>query len=331
MSYHHRHPLAPPGMNEFTRLLSENFDANHELSDAIVAAAPLAIFLVDKDGTIVLANEAAEPLFGYTHEELVGKCVDTLVPKPIQPKHRAYRDGYFAEPVVKNMGAGRDLNGLRKDGTEVPVEVGLRPLALEKGLFAIATVVDITERKSAEGKVAELNRQLQEKVEELALLNSELRVASDLAKEASRFKTQFLANMSHEIRTPMNAVIGMCNVLLSTALEQQQYTYAHNIKDASYSLLTVINEILDFSKIEAGKMELELVDFDLVRVVEGVCELLATQASAKKLSLMAFVEPGIPQLLRGDPERLRQVLINLTGNAIKFSDRGEVVVKATMQ
>jgi CheY-like chemotaxis protein len=137
--------------------------------------------------------------------------------------------------------------------------------------------------------------------------------------------------MSHEIHTPMNGIIGMCNVLLKTDLDERQIECAYAIKDAGNTLLTVINDILDFSKIEAGKIELEIMDFDPVRVVEGACELLAMQARAKKLELMAFVDPSLPRILRGDPERLRQVLTNFISNAIKFSENGQLVVRAVCQ
>ena len=152
------------------------------------------------------------------------------------------------------------------------------------------------------------------------------------AVEAERHCCRFLRfAMSHEIRTPMNAIIGLCNVLLRTGLHPRQNEYAGNIKDSANALLTVINDILDFSKIEAGRLDLEIVDFDLVKIVESMCELLATSARAKQLALMAYIDPNLPKQLRGDPERLRQVLLNLTSNAIKFSEHGAIVVRAELE
>ena len=197
----------------------------------------------------------------------------------------------------------------RKDGSAFDVELQVAPVRDQEGRLThyIGVFSDISLRRQTEAA---------------------LREAHDQALAASRMKSDFLSTMSHEIRTPMNGVIGMTDLLLDTPLDAEQREFAEAVRDSAQSLLTIINDILDFSKVEAGKMEIEMTDFSPVRLVEGVSELLAVRAREKKISLMCFIEPNLPKMLRGDPTRLRQVLLNLVGNAVKFTDTGEVVVCA---
>ena len=271
----------------------------------VVEASLNALLMVDESGKIVLLNSQAEKLFGYTRIELLGQSIELLVPSTIRGSHPQLRASYFKKPEVRAMGSGRDLQGIRKDGSSVPIEIGLSPLETEDGVFALASVIDITARKG---------------------LEDSLRAAKDAAEANSRAKSDFLANMSHEIRTPMNAIIGMTELVLGTDLPPVQREYLMMVLESGESLLAIINEILDFSKIEAGKMILDLVDFDLGDVVGDSVKSLALRAHSKGLELAYQIGHDIPETLVGDPVRLRQILVNLVGNAIKFTERGEILV-----
>lgn len=188
-----------------------------------------------------------------------------------------------------------------------------------KPLRMMGTLTDITERKQAEAELAQAAQELKRK-------NDELVEARDRALDAARAKAEFLATMSHEIRTPMNGVIGMTSLLLDTPLSAEQREYTVTIRHCGEHLLEIINDILDFSKMDAGKMELEWLDFDIRTTVEETVALVAERAYAKGVEVGCLVQAAVPERLRGDPGRLRQILLNLLGNAIKFTERGEVVV-----
>jgi two-component system, sensor histidine kinase and response regulator len=275
-----------------------------------------AILMLNSTGHIVSWNAGAERLKGYTASEILGRHFSCFYrQKEIAEDHPAHE-----LELARSHGSYNEQGWrVRKDGSEFWADVLITAVYdAEENLCGFAKVTkDLTERKIAE--------------EELLKTNRELAAARDQAQTASKMKSEFVANMSHEIRTPMNAIIGMCNVLLKTDLEEHQSRYANNIRDGANALLTVINDILDFSKIEAGRLSLELVDFDPVRVVESTCELLAPAARAKKVSLMAHIDKSLPEQLLGDPERIQQILINLTSNAIKFADHGEIVVSAKVE
>ncbi|MEN9572305.1 MAG: hypothetical protein RL514_160 [Verrucomicrobiota bacterium] len=194
------------------------------------------------------------------------------------------------------------------DGSEIWASVTKVPLRNRAGFITgiIGISRDITEMKRVE---------------------RELQAARDLALQSTRLKSQFLAAMSHEIRTPMNGVVGMIELLLDTDLVPQQREFAETVHSSAYALLHIINDILDFSKIEAGKLTLETTDFDLRETVERSAELLAHRAQAKHLELVAWLAPDVMSLLRGDPVRVQQILVNLLGNAVKFTDHGEVVLR----
>jgi PAS domain S-box-containing protein len=272
----------------------------------LVVNAPVAMVMVGADGIIRLVNDQTQRLFGYDSAELVGRPVEMLVPHQLRDLHAVHRRDYLAGPVIRSMGAGQDLYGQRRDGTQFPVEIGLAPLETDEGMLVSAVIHDITERKQAQQALA---------------------AARDDAIAAARLRSQFVAMVSHEIRTPMNGVIGLTRLLLDTALTPGQRRYSEAIQTSARALLTIINDILDFSKIEAGKVSLVEADFPLGALVEEVVNAGAEAARDKEIEVLAYYPAGLPAMVRGDAGRIRQVLLNLVGNAVKFTERGEVVLR----
>ncbi|MDC3413497.1 response regulator [Terrihalobacillus insolitus] len=391
------------------------------------------IITIDKNGMIESLNPAAESIFNYSSNEVIGKNVKILMPEPYKSEHDKYINNYLQSGVAKIIGIGREVVGKRKDGSSFPMDLAVTEFKIGDHMHFVGIVQDITERKAteaklqqalqddfrhtvknlqglvfkynkndhgnfvytlSEGKLAQDLDMATEKVynkkptdiyhQELAerlvthftqayqglhtnyemeylgkslyislspimengnvkevvgsgidmtdrkRMEEALAEARDQALEASDLKSQFLANMSHEIRTPMNGIIGMTDLLRDTALDEEQQESVNIIHDSAQSLLTIINDILDFSKIEAGKMKIDRVAFSLTSLIEGIAEILLSKARSKELSLLTFIDPAIPKRLVGDPIRLRQILLNLTDNAIKFTDQGSVVIRAVL-
>jgi signal transduction histidine kinase len=217
---------------------------------------------------------------------------------------------------------GLEIELRRRDGTHIIVEENACAVRAPDGTvqYYEGTLTDITARKRAETALLEREAELHRK-------NLELGAALEAAREANLLKGQFLANMSHEIRTPMNAVIGMTDLLLDTPLNPEQRDFAGTVRDAAVALLALLNDILDFSKIEAGKLAIEAEDFDPRALIDRVTQLLAPRAAQKGLRFEHSVSDAVPLILNGDANRLRQVLLNLVGNAIKFTDRGTVELR----
>ena len=190
-------------------------------------------------------------------------------------------------------------------------------------IHMVGTNWDITEQEIAKAKLLETNRLLTESVTQAQSL-------AEQAESANNAKSEFLANMSHEIRTPMNGVIGMTGLLLDTKLDEEQKRYAEIVRSSGESLLILINDILDFSKIEAGKLDLEILDFDLLRLLDDFAGTMAIRAQVKGLEFVCASDPNVPILLKGDPGRLRQILTNLVGNSFKFTNQGEVAVRVSL-
>ncbi|MBF0468725.1 MAG: response regulator, partial [Desulfamplus sp.] len=272
----------------------------------IMENASQGIITIDINGIIQTANHEVERLFGYSQGELAGKKIEILLPERFREKHVKHRIDFFANPSQRRMGEGVNLSGLKRDGKEFPLEIALSFFKTADGILAMAFVIDITGQKRAE---------------------DELRQAKEAAESANLAKSEFLANMSHEIRTPMNAVIGMAEILTETDLAKEQQNYLDIIRAAGENLLDIINAILDMSKIETGQFELDSTSFSLHKLVEIVGEIMAFRTHQKGLELAYLVNTDVPDGLIGDPTRLRQILINLIGNSVKFTDKGEIVLE----
>lgn len=286
----------------------------------VVESAPNGMLVINKHGTVVMVNRQIETMFGYTREEMLGQPVEMLIPERFRSDHPDRRNRYFNAPVSLVMGAGRELYGARKDGSEFPVELGLNPIDTPDGILVLGSVVDITPRRQTELALAKAAQELESK-------NRELLEARDAAIRAGQAKADFLATMSHEIRTPMNGVIGMTNLLLDTTLTPEQQEFLHTLKHSGESLLRIINDILDFSKIEAGKFTIDQIPFDLRLTIEDTLDILAPTAQDRELELVGLIDAQTPRTVVGDAGRIRQILTNLVGNAIKFTEKGEVLIQ----
>jgi PAS domain S-box-containing protein len=250
-------------------------------------------------------NRYAHECLGYTREEFEALTIPDILPEA-QPS-------LYVEHFEKSTEAGEYVfeNTMRhKDGSRTTCLLSIQMVRIDGREHVHCIGVDISGQKKAE---------------------VQLRHATEVAEAASQAKSQFLANMSHEIRTPMNGIIGMTSLMLDTTLDPEQKDYLETIGRSADSLLSIINDVLDFSKIEAGWMKLETVEFNLRSAIEQIVEMPAMAAEKKDVEFLYYVHPEVPSLLKGDPGRLRQILTNLLGNAVKFTESGEILLDVTLE
>jgi PAS domain S-box-containing protein len=299
----------------------KEFRESEDRYRVLVEVSSEAMLLRNIEGKIVYANPSAVTLFHASKaEDLVGQDYLNLV----HPEDREESEKRAQRSSMENQPAPmREHRLITLDGQLVYVESTGVPVKHQGQQHVLGLFHDITARKQTENELLDTNLRLEEAT---AWANS---MAAE-AEMANGAKSEFLANMSHEIRTPMNGVIGMTGLLLDTELNEEQRRYAEIVRGSGESLLGLINDILDFSKIEAKKLDLEMLEFDLSSLLDDFAATLAVRAHEKGLELLCAADPTVPTLLRGDPGRLRQILTNLTGNAVKFTHAGEVAVRVAL-
>ena len=275
----------------------------------LLEAAPDAIMEVDSSGTIVLLNAAAEKLFDYRRDELLGRNIDSLVPDAVRDRHAAHRAGFTAHPSTRTMGRGMILAARRRNGSEFPVEISLSPANTPEGFRVTAIIRDVTDRRDAEDVIRRANIELEARNREV--------------ERANHLKSEFLASMSHELRTPLHTILGFTELLKEEQegpLNEKQHRFLKHVHQDALHLLALINDILDLSKIEAGRLELNRETFDAQTVIRDAVDAIRPQAESKEIALEEILQNAVT--VYGDRVRFREILNNLLSNAVKFTPAG---------
>lgn len=269
-----------------------------------------ALIIVDTSAKIVSFNPAAESIFGYDKSEVVGLEISILLPKSIRGKHAVWFSDYLVGKNSADLGHRRELMSERKDGTLFPIDISIRSMELDGQRLFSAIVTDISEIKAVQ---------------------NELIAEKERAEKASKAKSEFLAKMSHEIRTPMNGILGMSHMLEETELSDEQREKLRVITRSGDALMIIINDILDLAKVESNRLVLEQIPFDLYELITDVTELYESQAIEKGIALECHYQKDSSLYLKGDPLRVKQILLNLVNNSVKFTDSGSVTISVDVE
>ena len=288
--------------------LEEQEETSNYLS-AIMNSVVDGIITIDHNGFVLSFNHAAERIFGYRETEIIGRPITVLMPPDMAKHHQKFINAYLKTGTSKIIGKGRELTGIRKSGENFPLHLSIAEVTAIEGTVFSGIIRDISQQK---------------------FLEEEKHTALQKAEESAKLKSEFLASMSHEIRTPMNGVLGMLGLLKKDGLNERQYHKVKLAYNSAQALLSLINDILDFSKIEAKKLEVEIVDYDLPSLLGDFAESIAPKAQDKGLELILDIRNIHKSMVKGDPGRLRQILNNLVGNAIKFTSQGNIIIQASL-
>ncbi len=268
-----------------------------------------AIISINEKGIIQSCNKSAIEIFGYKQKELIGRNISILMPEPFASEHDNYLWQYMKSGKSKIIGTGRELVGKRKNGATFPIELGVGRLNLGSGTMFVGIIRDITERKNIE---------------------KELIHTRDMAMRSSSVKSEFIANISHEIRTPMNGILGFLQLLEDSELTDEQKEYVDIISGSANGMMTIVNDVFDYSRIESGKINIESSEFDIRNTIDSIVNFFSQRAHSEGLDIYHKIDTRIPDIVIGSPGRLRQVLVNLINNAIKFTTVGEITIKTSL-
>ncbi|MCF4164756.1 PAS domain S-box protein [Zavarzinia compransoris] len=283
----------------------EAIRASEATMRAVIETAVDGVIIIDDAGKVQIYNPACQKLFGYPASEVIGRNVRMLMPLPYREEHDGYISNYQRTGVRKIIGIGREVVGQRKDGSTFPMELSVGEAMADGKKVYVGIIRDLSERIEAMEAVTTAKQ----------------------ADAANRAKSEFLATMSHELRTPMNGILGMTGLLMDTPLTTEQREYAEAVQKSGETLLTLLNNILDLSKIEAGRFELYDRPFDPNEVLDGIAAVWESQANRKGLEFFVTNDLRGVSALIGDPDRLRQILVNLVSNAVKFTSSGFIALR----